>query len=184
MKDNIPSEPVIKYFGFGTNKDRDMMEHMIGRKDILGETAKLPGYEVCTQLAKHFNTEIPQDSPIDRSAYHILVGSWGEEFEMYASIPKEDAIAYGTIWYITPLELELVREWEMVDYGAQEDAYGIAITKSGDKIPVITQSFIKQSYTIHKTIEGPDYAAYVHDRAAMLKTADEVRLDYLKNKKS
>ena len=181
MKDNIPTEPVIKYFGFGTNKDRDMMEHMVGRKGLLGEPAKLPGYQVCPSLAKDFRKEIPPDSPSPyRSAYDILANGWGPDFEMYCSVPDKDAVAYGTLWYLTPLELALCREWELVDYGCQEDAYGVAITESGDKIPVITQSFMRPPFKIHKKVDGSDYPAYVADKAAMLKTADESRESYIK----
>jgi hypothetical protein len=68
----------------------------------------------------------------------------------------------------------------LVDYGCQEDAYGVAETDSGDKIPVITQSFMRPPFKIHKKVDGPDYPAYVADRAEMLKVADESREAYLK----
>ena len=44
----------MQYFGFGTNRDLEMMAHMIGREDISGEPIKLVGYELCTLRGKQF----------------------------------------------------------------------------------------------------------------------------------
>ena len=173
---------VIKYFGYGTNRDLAMMEHIIGRKDILGEPAKLPGYDVCIQKADQFRTKIPKNSPVPKySPRDLIMKGWGPKFEMYVSRPNSKGIAYGTIWYITSFELELVREWEIVDYGCQEDAYGIAITKKGEKIPVITQSFLRPKTTpIDRVVKGDNYEPYIWPKKAMLKRADDIRENYLK----
>ena len=173
------SNTTINYFGFGTNQDLEMMEHMIGRKNIKGDHGKLIGYEITIQKASQFRTEIPPTSPLQgMSAKDLMVKSWGDDFEMFTSRPNPEAVAYGTIWYITPEELELVREWELVDYGCQEDAYGTAITDDGRLIEVITQSFLKPA-DIDRVITGDDYEPYIWNKEAMLKKADEVRIAYL-----
>ncbi len=103
---------------------------------------------------------------------------------MYVSRPNPDGVIYGTIWHITPEEFELVREWEMVDYGAQEDAKGKAINAKGKVVEVITQSFINDPIPeIDKVITGDDYKPYIASKEAMLKRADEIRLQYLELKK-
>lgn len=175
---------IIKYFGFGTNRDLDMMAHMIGRKDIVGELGRLLGYELCIQRGKQFRDEIPKTSPLKISPRTLIVRSWGPEFKMYVSRPNPDGIIYGTIWDITPEELELVREWEMVDYGAQEDAKGMAVNSSGEIIEVITQSFLSPPLPeIEQVITGDDYEPYIESKEAMLKKADEVRFQYVALKK-
>ncbi len=171
---------VVYYFGFGTNKDLAMMQHMIGRENIIGEPGKLRGYEVCIQRADQFRTEIPKDSPFPSSPKDLITGSWGPEFEMYVSQPNIDGVAYGTIWQITPPELELVREWELVDYGAQEDAWGTAVNSKGEKFEVITQSFMRPPIDIDRVVTGPDYEPYIWAKNDMLKRADELRLQYLR----
>jgi hypothetical protein len=173
---------MISYFGFGTNKDLDMMAHMIGRENIKGEAGKLIGYEICIQKADQFRTEIPPTSPIPVSPKDLILKSWGPEFEMFVSRPNPEGIAYGTIWEITSEELELVREWELVEYGAQEDAWGIAINAEGEPVQVITQSFMKPPIDIDRVITGEDYNPYIWPKEAMLKRADELRLQYLKFK--
>lgn len=176
------SKKIIAYFGFGTNRDIEMMEHMIGRKNIEGEHGKLQGYEITIQRTDQFRTEIPPNSPTPKlSAKDLIVRSWGPKFEMFTSRPNPGGVAYGTIWYITPEELELVREWEIVDYGCQEDAYGTAVTDDGRQVKVITQSFIKPA-EIDRVITGDDYEPYIWDKEAMLKRADELRQSYLEMK--
>lgn len=169
---------MIVYFGFGTNKDRDMMSHIIGRNEIEGFWGKLIGYEVCVQRADQFRVDVPDTNPINKSPKDIIIGSWGPKFEMFVSRPNPSGEAYGTIWYISPEELELVREWELVDYGAQEDAYGIAEDSDGNKFEVITQSFLKFA-EIDRVITGENYEAYIWPKEAMLKRADEIREQYL-----
>lgn len=178
---SYPQNATVNYFGFGTNRDLDMMAHMIGREEIEGEPGRLMGYEVCIQRADQFRTEIADTSPIPVSPKDIILRSWGPKFEMYVSRPNPDGIAYGTIWKITPEELELVREWELVDYGAQEDAKGMAINSQGQMIEVITQSFLKPA-EIDRVVTGDDYDPYIWSKEAMLKRADELRLQYLKFK--
>ncbi len=173
----------INYFGFGTNRDPEMMEHMIGRKSIKGEHAKLIGYEITIQKASQFRNEIPLTSPNPtKSAKDLILSGWGTEFEMFTSRPNPKGVAYGTIWYITPEELELVENWELVDFGCQERAYGNAITDDGRSIEVVTESFLKPA-EIDRVIEGDDYNPYIWDKEAMLKRADDVRLEYLQIKK-
>lgn len=173
----------IKFFGFGTNRDHDMMSHIIDRKEITGDSGKLLGYELCVQRAKQFRDNIPKSSPLDISPRTLMVNSWGAEFKMYVSRPNPDGIIYGTIWDITPEEFEIVRNWELVDIGAQEDAKGMAIDSKGEIVQVITQSFLKSPIPeIDEVITGSDYEDYIHSKEKMLKTADEVRIQYLASK--
>jgi hypothetical protein len=172
----------VLYFGFGTNKDLAMMEHMIGRNKIEGTSGVLIGYEVCIQRTDQFRTEIPPTTPYPVSPRDLILKSWGPKFEMYVSRPNPIGLAYGTIWTITPEELELVREWELVDYGAQEDAWGIAIDEDENKHEVVTQSFMRPPIDIDRVVEGKNYPAYIWPKEVMLKRADELREQYLRLK--
>jgi hypothetical protein len=173
----------IKYFGFGTNKDLEMMEHMIGRKNIQGEKGKLFGYELCVQRGAQFREEIPENSVLGISPRTLIVNSWGPEFKMYVSRPNPEGIIFGTIWDITEDEFQLVREWEMVDYGAQEDVKALASNSKGEMVGVITQSFINSpTPEIESVITDENYNPYIESKEAMLNKADQVRENYLKSK--
>lgn len=174
----MQNDNIIYYFGFGTNKDRDMMEHMVGRKGLIGEPGKLIGYDVCIQRADQFRTEIPENTPFKASPKDLIIKSWGQDFEMFVSKPNPDGVAYGTIWQLTLEELEFVREWEMVDYGAQEDAWGTAINEKGESFQVITQSFMKPPIEIDRVVTGEDYEPYIWPKKAMLRHADRILEQY------
>lgn len=169
---------IIYYFGFGTNKDRDMMEHMVGRKGLIGEPGKLIGFEVCIQRSDQFRTEIPENTPFKASPKDLIIKSWGSYFEMYVSRPNPDAVAYGTIWQLTLEEIEYVREWELVDYGAQEDAWGKATNEKGESFQVLTQSFMKPPIDIDRVVTGDDYEPYIWHKKAMLEHADRILVQY------
>ena len=78
------------------------------------------------------------------------------------------------IWDLTPRDFEYVREWELVDYGAQEDAKGLAMTDKGEMVEVITQSFMKEPMPeIDHVVTDENYEAYIAPKDAMLKWADE-----------
>jgi hypothetical protein len=173
----------VKYFGFGTNKDLAMMQHMIGRQDIKGLPGRLIGYEICVQKAKRFRTIIPPASPINVTPRDLISRAWYPDFPMFVSRPNPLAIAYGTIWWITTAELELVRYWEVVDYGVQDDAYGWALDDDGELHQIITQSYVRpEPIDIDYAIKGKDYEPYIEDRQAMLDKADFLRDEYLKLK--
>jgi hypothetical protein len=174
----------IFYFGFGSNKDLAMMQHMIGKKKIKGIRGVLIGYEICIQRADQFRTDIPPTTPHAASPKDLILDTWGPKFEMYVSRPNPTGLAYGMIWELTPEDLELVREWELVDYGGQEDAWGIALDSKGKMYEVITQSFMKPPIDIDRVVKGKKYPAYIASKKAMLRRADELRELYLKQKKT
>jgi hypothetical protein len=177
------SRATIKYFGFGTNKDLAMMQHMIGRQDVKGTPGRLIGYEVCVQKASQFRTLTPPTSSSPLTPRQLIIKNWHKDFLMYVSRPNPLGIAHGMIWWITPKELELVRNWEIVDFGAQDDAYGWALDDSGELQQVITQSFVRPEPTdIHQVVEGSDYEPYIEDKQAMLDKADYLREEYLSGK--
>lgn len=180
----ISKNKFIKYFGFGTNKDLAMMQHIVGRDDLKGKAGKLIGYKVCIQKARDMREEIPETSPWKVPPKQIIVDAWGEDFDMFVSIPDPNGVAYGTIWDLTAQDIELVKEWECVEYGLQEEVNAIATDSQGNFIQVETQVLTRPSdkSKIHKVIVGSDYEPYVVDKEKMLKAADKTRTDYLKRK--
>lgn len=176
---------IIKYFGFGTNKDLAMMQHIVGRDDLKGEPGKLLGYKVCIQKSRDMRSEIPETSPIKKPPRDIIVENWGPDFDMFVSIPDPNGVAYGTIWDLTPEEVELVKEWECVEYGLQDEVWGMAMDSSGNLIQVETQSLTRPSdkSKILKILEGPNYEPYVADKQRMLDIADKARAEYFQRTK-
>jgi hypothetical protein len=176
------SKKIIKYFGFGTNKDYDMMAHMVGRTDLKGEPGKLIGYEVCIQKSRDMRTDIPPTSPLKIPPAEIIIGDWGSDFDMFVSRPNLNAVAYGTIWDLTPEDLELVKEWECVEYGLQDEVQAMAMDFRSNLVQVEIQSLTRPTDKIDRVINGDDYEPYVADKEKMLAMADKLRVEYLKRK--
>lgn len=177
------SGKIVKYFGFGSNKDLDMMVHIIGRENIVGESGQLIGYEVCTIVAKNIKREeIPPDSPLQISPKKIIINNWGPDFEMYYARANPASVAHGTIWDLFEEEMGLVREWELVDYGLQEEVNAMAMNKKGEIIQVETQALIKEPMAVDKVVTEEDYEPYIAPKDRMLSFADKTRIDYLRRK--
>lgn len=173
---------IIKYFGYGSNRDLDMMIHMVGRDNLVGVPGKLLGYELCTQNLGQIRTEIPKNSPWQVAPQQIIRESFGEIFDLYVARPKIGAITYGTIWDLTPEDLELVKEWELVDYGMQEEVNAIAQDMDGNTIAVETQALMLPPVLVENVIAGDNYPSYVVDKNKMLEVADRCRANFLKRK--
>ena len=174
----------IKYFGFGTNKDLDMMVHMVGRSDLVGEPGKLIGFDVAIQKSREMREDIPETSPLKITPRQLIINNWGPDFDMFVSVPNPNGIAYGTIWDLTPEEIELVKEWEAVDYGVQDEVWAIAIDSKGHFVQVETQTLLRSTDKIDRVIKGADYDPYVASKRIMLDLADDVRIRYLERKKN
>jgi hypothetical protein len=166
---------IVKYFGYGSNADKDMMAHMVGREDLKGEPGRLVGYQLCVQSLDQIRDIVPPSSPIKESPQQLVRRSFGEKFDLFITVAKPDAVAYGTIWDLTPEEIDLVKEWELVDYGMQEEIQAMAMNSNGELIQVETQAVVDPPADYYVVIEGNDYPRYIADKEKMLKAADKVR---------
>ena len=174
---------IIKYFGYGSNSDKDMMVHMVGREDLKGEPGMLIGYQLCIQSLAQIRNIVPQNSPVKKSPQEMIRKTYGNTFDLFIAVPKPDAVVYGTIWDLTPEEIDLVKEWELVEYGMQEEVSAMAMTSDGQLMQVETQAVIDPPAQYNKIIKDNDYPKYIADRDTMLKVADQCRIDYFKRLK-
>jgi len=165
---------MIKYFGYGSNKDLDMMTHMVGRDDLKGEPGKLLGYELCVQRLD----QIRDKKPV--SPREIVRSGFGDTFYLFVAREKPGSEINGTIWDLTPEELELVKNWEMTDLGMQEEVNAKATDLQGNIIDVETQAVINPPPEIDRVVTDPKYDPYIVAKERMLSVADNVREDFLK----
>lgn len=176
---------IIKYFGYGSNKDLNMMIHMVGRKDLKGEPGKLLGYELCIQKIGNIRNIVPKPDIMPFSPRDIIRKGFGDSFELYMARPKADGIIYGTIWNLTSEEINRVKNWELVDFGMQEEVNAMAMDSNGNFIQVETQAVISPPAEIDRVVtELENYPAYIAPRDKMLEIADIALSDYLKSKKA
>lgn len=144
------------------------MEAITGNKDLVGHPAILKGYKLCVQRLDQV-PEVPQK---------ILRESWPDNFESYTIKPggKSDKV-HGMVWELTPLERELVRDWELIDYGWYKDMEGMAVVE-GQEIQVVTEG-LRNGQEVDREVKGKEYEPFLNRLEDFQKVADMARREYL-----
>lgn len=176
------NDNVIKYFSCVTNANIEMMAAIFGRKNLLWENATLQGYELCVQTIDEISNEVPATSPLGISPREIIKKCFGPKFDLYIFRPNPNSTLRGKIWYVSPEEYEYLREWEMIEYGMQNDLEGVAINDLGDPITVTIQGLSKSTDKVSKVVDI-NHGTFIAPKQAMLKNARRVRKEYIERMK-
>ncbi|MBS3168639.1 gamma-glutamylcyclotransferase [Candidatus Woesearchaeota archaeon] len=155
----------ILYFGYGANKNIDMIEAIIGRKPK-GTPAKLKDYELCIQVWN----EIP------RKIKSILFEcGWDDKFQTYCIRSKKGKEVWGTLWELTQAERDLIGHWEM--HGIWFKPINVEVeTFDGKNFQAETE--IINDQTIKKIVKGDtDYNPFPVEKQKILEIATKIRLD-------
>lgn len=170
---------MLAYFGYGTNRDHDMMAAMIGREAIEGVKAYVPDYELVIQNLEHISDTVLPTAPFPASPRKILGDALGEEAKLYIIRPSIGEKTYGTVWYMSPEEYEMVRDWELLDFGMQEDMTTEAvILETGEKISVQTHGSTNPQLPMDHMVSGEAYEDYIVSKDRILETARRVNKEF------
>src|SRR6185369_880419 len=98
---------MIYFFGYGADKDADMMKAIVGRVPK-GEKATISGFELCVQTLA--------DLPF--KAQQIVKNSWDHSFRSYAlrASKNMNSTVEGMMWELSPLERKLIDNWEITGF--------------------------------------------------------------------
>lgn len=159
----------LLYFGYGANRDADMMEAMVGRKPT-GSPTILEDYELCVQVWD----EIP-DGIVKQT---LEKSGWDSTFRTYCIKPAAGKTVNGTAWILTRHEFdELVGAWEMHGLWYEPTEVSVADIQGQTyraKTEIIADPRIRQ------TVDGT-YPTFLNDRAKMLDAASMCRKAYLES---
>lgn len=168
----------ILYFGYGANSQREMMEAITGNKNLVGQPGILKGFKLCVQRMNQVPDSVFPSSPAPVSPRQIIRDNWLDSFETYVIKPGEDVDeVVGTIWELTSLERELVRDWELVDFGWYKDARGIAVTQNGEEINIQTEGF-REGQEIDREVDGKNYEPFLNKVEDFQRVAEKSRREY------
>lgn len=172
-------ENKILYFGYGANSQKEMMEAITGNKNLVGQPGILRGFKLCIQKRDQVPNTVFPNSPVPISPRRIIEENWGQEFETYMIKPGEEIDkVMGTIWELTPLERELVRDWELVDFGWYKDIKGKVVTQDGKEIEIQTEGF-RESQEVDREVNGRDYPPFLNRVEDFQRVAEKARKEYL-----
>lgn len=177
-------ENKVLYFGYGANSQREMMEAITGNENLVGQSGVLRGFKLCIQRMSQVPDSVFPNSPVAVSPKQILKESWPDNFETYIIKPGEetDEVA-GTVWELTPLERELVRDWELVDFGWYKDIKGKALTTDGKEVDIQTEGF-REGQEVDREINGKDYEPFLNRVEDFQRVAEKARKEYLERIKT
>src|SRR3990172_8250986 len=107
----------VLYFAYGANRDIRMMQAITGSGELKGRPATLKGYSFYVQRLDQILDTIAENSPAPISPRDLLKESWPDTFTSYIIKEDPEGEVSGTVWELSPLQRELVRDWELVDFG-------------------------------------------------------------------
>lgn len=169
---------MVHYFGFGANRDIRMIEAIIGRR-ARGVPALLKGYRLCVQSLPHIPDTIAPNAPAPVSPRSIIASNWPPEFESYGVRPAPSYAVLGTIWTLSPVERELVRDWELIDFGWSEDTSGYATTVHGAVVPMVTEQ-LRVNQEIDRVVDGHVYPPFLFPVDDFARIAQKSREEFYK----
>lgn len=177
-------ENKVLYFGYGANSQREMTEAITGNKHLVGHTGVLKGFKLCVQRMDQIPNSVFPTSPVPVSPRQILKESWKDDFETYIIKPGEetDEVA-GTVWELTPLERELVRDWELVDFGWYKDMKGKAVTRDGTEVNVQTEGF-REGQEVDREVDGKNYKPFLNRLEDFERVAEKARREYFERQRA
>ncbi len=165
-----------KYFGYGANRDPQMMEAITGNGNLAGRKAVLKDFQICIQ---RLDQVPPKAQKILRKA-----GWTDETFSTYTIRPdegNEDSLVHGMIWELTEHERNLVRNWELVGLWYKETNCQVMadqIIGEWSLIDVITEQ-LGDGQKIKEVADGTNYKTFLNDREVMFGVAREARRQYI-----
>ena len=164
----------VYYFGYGANRDLDMIKAITGSDPVWGKEAILKGYKLYLQPLK--NIIDPKDFGQNDSfgARTRLKGKWGEDFKSYVVKKDPSSSVAGTIWKFSVSDLRWVNNWELVDFGWYKVTLDFAETKDGEKYLCYVQ-YLTENDKPGEEVDGFNYETYINDKQEMLDVATGLR---------
>jgi len=175
-------EDTILYFGYGANRDPKMMEWITGNPNLKGKPGVLKGFKLCVQRLDQIPDTVAEAVPVQVSPRKILSNNWPKTFTSY--IIKEDSQSkvHGIVWELTLQERELVRDWELIDFGWYKDIETKVTTEDGLEVSVQTEG-LRDGQPIDREVNGKDYETFLNPPEDFEKVATKSRQEFLEKQK-
>ena len=144
----------VYYFGYGANRNLDMIKAITGAEPVWGKEGFLKDYQLFLQPLKYVVD--PKDFGQEDSfgARTRLQGKWGKEFKSYVVKKCTGSVVAGTIWKLTTRDLRWINNWELVDFGWYKVGLDTAETKDGEKYIVYVQFLTEKDNSGEKVVAG------------------------------
>lgn len=175
-------EGMILFFGCGTHREMEMMAYIIGTdfEERFVGSATLKDFVLCIQDISH----IPDDNILDSETEHLSVrriirNNWGEDFLNYVAKPKSGGSIHGSIWKLTEEEYQVLRYWELVDYGWYDEA-DVEVSLHSGGIAKCRTVCLRDGHGVAKEVTTLEYNPWLQEKHYYKKIAKQSRKLYHK----
>jgi hypothetical protein len=159
----------VYYFGYGANREPEMVYAITGRRPKVIGTAVLDGYRLGVQTLR----QIPSAGANPRRIVHR---AWGSAFRSYTIEADPESDVAGTLFKISLHDRHLLDTWELVAEGWY-DKQDITVTlkKSGKAYHAETQVMGREQRPSY-VVNGLNYHPWLQPKHRFLRLALAVRL--------
>ena len=164
----------VYYFGYGANRDIEMIKAITGVDPIWGKEGLLKDYQLYLQPLKYVIDPKDFGQHDSFGAKTRLQGKWSKDFKSYVVKKVPGSLVTGTIWKITTNDFRWINNWELVDFGWYKIALDTAETKEGQKYVVYVQLLTDKDNPGEK-VNGLNYPTYINDKKEILSVASGLR---------
>ncbi|MFH1089274.1 MAG: hypothetical protein V1716_02520 [Candidatus Uhrbacteria bacterium] len=152
------------YFGFGANRDTEMITAITGQKPFFGFPAKIKNFELCSQAI----------SQMPKPAQKNLKECWDENFLSYGIRPNFNESVKGTIWLLTNKQREAVCYWELTGLWSKKIKTTAFINIAGLEIPIkVETEFLPNQEAAQ--VSGQRYKTFIVPKEKLIKIAIQSR---------
>lgn len=160
----------VYFFGYGADKEVDMIKAITGRKPHVVGDAILGDYELCIQALK----DIPQKSMHIRE---MIGRGWGPDFLTYTIRPKTGSKVHGTLFRLSLHDRHAVDRWELTYAHWYEKTFINVVLESTGKVYQTETQIMGKGQTVSKVVSGFNYPAWLNPKAHFMRIAALDRKD-------
>lgn len=158
----------VYFFGYGADREPDMIEAIIGHRPRVVGPAVLEDYELRVQSVH----EITQAGNNPKQS---LNKAWGSSFKSYVIVPQPGAIVTGTLFRLSLHYRHLIDKWELVDRGWYKRALvEVQLKGMGKLYHAETQVLGGRQYATH-IADGLHYESWLQTKQHFIQMATSVR---------
>jgi hypothetical protein len=168
---------LIKYAGYGANRDPGMIAEIIGRDPKTLGRVTLLGVELCVQRFDQIPTGISATAPIAVSPMTMMAEAWRAKsgFETYMVRPAQGGMVDGVLFNLTSEERKLVSGWALSEFGWFAPMEVDVVTEFQAVLKAETEG-LGGGQDIDRVINGLAYKTYLNDQEKTHRIARAARL--------
>ena len=159
----------VYYFGYGADREVDMLRAITGHTPKLLGEAVLPGYSLHVQSLKDITTR-------HANPQRILEENWGKKFKSYVVVPQKNAKVIGNLYQMSLHDRHLIDDWELVDEGWYCKEFVRVQLRSSGKLYRVETQVLAAPQKPGQVVNGAVYKSWLQPKKLFVSLAKSLRM--------